>query len=83
MNRDMDEESAIRKVKAGDCGAFGYLVAKYRRPVLGFIFNLIKELPLTWEEAAPGIFAADRGQTNRIWERCWSRPWIPCLWSRE
>jgi RNA polymerase sigma-70 factor (ECF subfamily) len=38
----MEEASLIAKVIAGDAASFGPLVERYQKPVLGFIYNLLR-----------------------------------------
>ncbi len=51
---DADAEQMLR-VKAGDDAAFGYLVQKYRRPLVGFMYRLCRN-PATAEELAQEVF---------------------------
>ena len=51
---DADADVMLR-VKAGDQSAFGYLVQKYRRPLVGFMYRLCHN-PATAEELAQEVF---------------------------
>jgi RNA polymerase sigma-70 factor (ECF subfamily) len=51
---DADADVMLR-VKAGDESAFGYLVQKYRRPLVGFMYRLCHN-PATAEELAQEVF---------------------------
>ncbi len=51
---DPDAEVMLR-AKAGDESAFGYLVQKYRRPLVGFMYRLCHN-PATAEELAQEVF---------------------------
>ena len=51
---DPDADVMLR-VKAGDETAFGYLVQKYRRPLMGFMYRLCHN-PATAEELAQEVF---------------------------
>lgn len=51
---DPDADVMLR-VKAGDESAFGYLVQKYRRPLVGFMYRLCHN-PATAEELAQEVF---------------------------
>jgi RNA polymerase sigma-70 factor, ECF subfamily len=53
-NSDADADVMLR-VKAGDESAFGYLVQKYRRPLVGFMYRLCHN-PATAEELAQEVF---------------------------
>ncbi|MGB9195805.1 MAG: sigma-70 family RNA polymerase sigma factor [Terriglobales bacterium] len=51
---DPDADVMLR-VKTGDDAAFGYLVQKYRRPLVGFMYRLCRN-PATAEELAQEVF---------------------------
>jgi RNA polymerase sigma-70 factor, ECF subfamily len=51
---DPDADVMLR-VKSGDESAFGYLVQKYRRPLVGFMYRLCHN-PATAEELAQEVF---------------------------
>ena len=51
---DSDVEAMLR-VKTGDESAFAYLVQKYRRPMVGFMYRLCRN-PSTAEELAQEVF---------------------------
>jgi len=51
---DADADQMLR-VKAGDESAFGYLVQKYRRPLVGFMYRMCHN-PATAEELAQEVF---------------------------
>ncbi len=51
---DPDADVMLR-VKAGDESAFGYLVQKYRRPLVGFMYRMCHN-PATAEELAQEVF---------------------------
>ena len=51
---DSDADVMLR-VKAGDESAFGYLVQKYRRPLVGFMYRMCHN-PATAEELAQEVF---------------------------
>jgi RNA polymerase sigma-70 factor (ECF subfamily) len=51
---DADVEAMLR-VKTGDESAFGYLVQKYRRPMIGFMFRFCHN-PAAAEELAQEVF---------------------------
>jgi RNA polymerase sigma-70 factor (ECF subfamily) len=51
-NSDVD---AMLRVKAGDESAFAYLVQKYRRPMVGFMYRMCHN-PSTAEELAQEVF---------------------------
>jgi len=51
---DGDADQMLR-VKAGDESAFGYLVQKYRRPLVGFMYRMCHN-PATAEELAQEVF---------------------------
>jgi RNA polymerase sigma-70 factor (ECF subfamily) len=51
---DPDADVMLR-VKSGDESAFGYLVQKYRRPMVGFMYRLCHN-PATAEELAQEVF---------------------------
>ena len=51
---DADADMMLR-VKAGDESAFSYLVQKYRRPLVGFMYRLCHN-PATAEELAQEVF---------------------------
>jgi RNA polymerase sigma-70 factor (ECF subfamily) len=53
-NSDPDAEVMLR-VKVGDESAFGYLVQKYRRPMVGFMYRMCHN-PATAEELAQEVF---------------------------
>src|SRR5277367_6414227 len=54
VTTDSDAEVMLR-VKAGDEPAFSYLVQKYRRPLVGFMYRLCHN-PATAEELAQEVF---------------------------
>jgi RNA polymerase sigma-70 factor (ECF subfamily) len=54
MEGDSDAEVMLR-VKTGDESAFSYLVQKYRRPMVGFMYRLCHN-PSTAEELAQEVF---------------------------
>jgi len=49
------DADVMLRVKAGDEGAFGYLVQKYRRPLIGFMYRLCHNRA-TAEELAQEVF---------------------------
>jgi RNA polymerase sigma-70 factor, ECF subfamily len=49
------DADVMLRVKAGDEGAFSYLVQKYRRPMIGFMYRLCHN-PATAEELAQEVF---------------------------
>ena len=49
------DADVMLRVKAGDETAFGYLVQKYRRPLIGFMYRLCHN-PATAEELAQEVF---------------------------
>ena len=49
------DADVMLRVKAGDESAFGYLVQKYRRPLIGFMYRLCHN-PATAEELAQEVF---------------------------
>ncbi len=51
----VSDADVMLKVKAGDESAFGFLVQKYRRPLIGFMFRLCHN-PSTAEELAQEVF---------------------------
>ena len=51
----VSDADVMLRVKAGDEGAFGYLVQKYRRPLVGFMYRLCHN-PATAEELAQEVF---------------------------
>jgi RNA polymerase sigma-70 factor (ECF subfamily) len=54
-NEGISDADVMLKVKAGDESAFGFLVQKYRRPLIGFMFRLCHN-PSTAEELAQEVF---------------------------
>jgi RNA polymerase sigma-70 factor (ECF subfamily) len=57
VSRDeaVSDVDAMLRVKTGDESAFSYLVQKYRRPMVGFMFRLCHN-PSTAEELAQEVF---------------------------
>ena len=51
----MDELEIIRAVKAGDTSSYALLVERYHRPLLAFIFKMIKDRQLT-EDIGQEVF---------------------------
>jgi len=51
----MSDADIMLRVKAGDESAFGYLVQKHRRPLIGFMYRLCHN-PATAEELAQEVF---------------------------
>jgi RNA polymerase sigma-70 factor (ECF subfamily) len=49
------DADVMLRVKAGDDSAFGYLVQKYRRPMVGFMYRMCHN-PATAEELAQEVF---------------------------
>jgi len=52
---EASDADVMLRVKAGDDSAFGYLVQKYRRPLIGFMYRLCHN-PATAEELAQEVF---------------------------
>jgi len=50
-----DDASVMLRVKAGDDSAFDYLVAKYRRPMVSFMYRTTHNAPVA-EELAQEVF---------------------------
>ena len=51
----LDDASVMLRVKAGDDGAFDYLVTKYRRPMVSFMYRTTHNVPVA-EELAQEVF---------------------------
>ena len=54
-NQAVSDVDAMLRVKTGDQSAFAYLVQKYRRPMVGFMYRLCHN-PSTAEELAQEVF---------------------------
>jgi RNA polymerase sigma-70 factor, ECF subfamily len=52
---DVSDVDVMLRVKTGDESAFAYLVQKYRRPMIGFMYRLCHN-PSTAEELAQEVF---------------------------
>lgn len=71
-----DDAPLVRRAQAGDRVAFGVLLARYQRPVFGFVYRLVRD-----EDAAEDV-------TQDVFVRAWSylhrfdaeRPFKPWLY---
>jgi RNA polymerase sigma-70 factor (ECF subfamily) len=54
-NQAVSDVDAMLRVKTGDQSAFAYLVQKYRRPMVGFMYRMCHN-PATAEELAQEVF---------------------------
>jgi RNA polymerase sigma-70 factor, ECF subfamily len=52
---NLSDAEVMLKVKAGDDGAFGYLVQKYRRPMISFMYRMAHNSAAA-EDLAQGVF---------------------------
>jgi RNA polymerase sigma-70 factor (ECF subfamily) len=51
----LDDAEIMLRVKAGDNGAFNYLIEKYRRPIIGFMYRMVHNSAIA-EELAQEVF---------------------------
>jgi RNA polymerase sigma-70 factor (ECF subfamily) len=60
----LEDIELIRRVKGGDSEAFSLLVARYQRPILGFVHGLVRDSSMVEDLGQEIFFSAYRSMGN-------------------